>query len=264
MLPGPPTPHCFAFSGVNPKQQNKIKPTTQQATTGASSAIRSASAASSSLSARSHAAPILPIAALHNIVSSAIPMSFCCFQLSLLFLMPLPICRLPLAGHCTCALQESRTHKAQPPLCAKLSSISSFQIPVSGVHFIPPRALLIRPLLPPCGDRFPRVMACCAAAPNTRNAASACPALSPARLSMRHAAAVRCELLAGATSKHHLQLADQSALRILISSTPHQANPKAALSFSACAWGKRKVAHGPVVSSMTMRNLSFSPCTISM
>ena len=125
MLPGPPTPHCFAFSGVNPKQQNKTKPTTQQATTGASSAIRSASAASSSLSARSHAAPNLPLAALHNIVSSAIPMSFCCFQLSLLFLMPLPICRLPLAGHCTCALQESRTHKAQPPLCAKLSSISS-------------------------------------------------------------------------------------------------------------------------------------------
>ena len=27
MLPGPPAPHCFAFSGVNPKQQNKTKHT---------------------------------------------------------------------------------------------------------------------------------------------------------------------------------------------------------------------------------------------
>ena len=137
------------------------------------------------------------------------------------------------------------------PRCAR----SFLPFPASRFQFqactsFHPRALLISPLLPPYGDRFPRVMACCAAAPNTRNAASACPALSPARLSMRHAAAVRCELLAGATSKHHLQLADQSALRILISGTPHQANPKAALSFPACAWGKRKVAHGPVVSHM--------------
>ncbi len=186
------------------------------------------------LSALSHAAPNLPLAA--------------CWPLHL------RTAGKPDAQGTTPAVREAFFH-------FQLRD-SSFSL--SGVHFIPPRALLIRPLLPPYGDRFPRVMACCAAAPNTRNAATACPALSPARLSMRHAAAVRCELLAGATSKHHLQLADQSALRILISSTPHQANPKAALSFSACAWGKRKVAHGPVVSPMTMRNLSFPPCTISM